>query len=353
MNILPIKFLTSYDKNIFGEDLVNLSLLHRMGVPVASGIVVSPPSELVKKVRSHEKFGSIKNLKEQFTNSEEAKKLFLSFKEKKLTEKIWNDLLDRWFERLEIEIERKGSLDINKLPLKAEAIFFTKKIKSEGVAYISQLRKLVEVKTERGELDPQRFSELDSLIEEANKKLLLSYLYDWILDDEGFKLIRLRPFTQDYVRNDPTLPTLSGARKFLEMGSGKNTKTALKMYGNEEIDLGEWREISTPEEVISLEKTNADKFVINLDKIIGHLSGKSDISGIDTQVIKSVFEEPLRVVISRGSLVLVGGKSVLQDDILKFLVKLGIYGVIIDGDKSGLEEHIRTLEHMHINKLLD
>lgn len=356
MNILPIGFLTSYDKCTFGEDWINLAHLQRMGLPVALGYVISPPAELIKKIKSNEKFGSLKSLRDRFINSEESKNLFKSFKEKRITEKIWSDLLNKWFKCIDEEIERNGKLNLNSLPLKPETIFFTGNIKSEGLAYISELKKLVEIKVERGELDIPKLMELDELIREANSKILLSYLYDWILDDEGFKLIRLRPFTQDFMGGGNNTPSdkskLEVRSERFDVGGENNAKTALKIYGNEEIDLGEWTEIGTPEEVLKLTKSEGKSFVINLDKINQLLTGSKEVS-VDPALIKNFIEEPLKGIIKNGGLVLVGGSLILQDDILKLLIKLGVYGVIVSGDKGGLEEHIRSLEQMHVNRLLN
>ncbi|MCR4306003.1 MAG: hypothetical protein NUV73_02890, partial [Candidatus Daviesbacteria bacterium] len=55
--ILPIRLLTEEDGLIFGPLNVALGKLYRLGFPVASGIVVTPPRLKLKTTLEHFDFG--------------------------------------------------------------------------------------------------------------------------------------------------------------------------------------------------------------------------------------------------------------------------------------------------------
>ncbi|MBI2595631.1 hypothetical protein HYW46_02755 [Candidatus Daviesbacteria bacterium] len=246
MEVLPLKAIREEDGPIIGNNLLNLAKLAQAGLPVADGIVVTPPNLKFKTILEHFQFKD----REVFEQSLHLVKRKIAeipvplqlgsvlFKKEINPKKLWVNLMDGWFEQIRSKIWREGFSPKFTTVLTAEPVFFTNRVTASGEVYFNYGQHLAVVKTYSGRLIPEQVLELEALIEKANKKLLLPQIYQWIVNADAknngkLLIVKLSPFTgnpfqegQDlYYRDinknkpeDPVSTEKSSVKVFLEMG---------------------------------------------------------------------------------------------------------------------------------------
>lgn len=214
VEILPIKVLREEDSQVFGNLNVVLGDLLRSGLPVADGIVVSPPTLKLKTTLEYFDFGS----KEVFEQSlvlvkKELRKIPIPEVLRKETRdnkrfllnkeiidsvvNLWPRLLDLWIEQIKQRLWREGFTKGVTEGLSAQAVFFVKRVDSFGRAYHNYETKEISIEVEKGSLHPNDLKRLDELVVLANKRLFIPHIYSFICDG-SIKLTQVLPFTPDF-----------------------------------------------------------------------------------------------------------------------------------------------------------
>ncbi len=207
---LPIRLLTDEDAPIFGTLNVLLGKLSRAGLPVAPGIIVTAPNLKLKTILEHHNFGS----REVFTQSltlvqkeikqipipevlvaetKKHKHFLLDGKHIKSSRDLWMLLVETWLNQIKERLWGSGFYQGITENLDPQIVIFTKS-KALGKAFFDPLQDDVQVIVQAGKLLPADLKKLGEMIHLANKKLLIPYEYEWILDG-GVKLITVTPYT--------------------------------------------------------------------------------------------------------------------------------------------------------------
>jgi len=209
--ILPIKLLTEEEASIFGALNVSLGKLAQLGLPVAPGIVVSPPNLKLKTVLEHFEFKSKEVFEQSLTlvkkeiNTIEIppallkevgkhKKFLVNGKILKSVKELWLLLLDEWIEEVRAKLWKEGFYKGVTENLEPKAVIFIKKIEGMGGAYFDNFGDDTVISIQEGKLHPNDLKKLDELVKEANKKLFIPHQYEWIMDG-GVKLVGIKPYT--------------------------------------------------------------------------------------------------------------------------------------------------------------
>lgn len=215
MDILPVKLLTDEDAQIFGSSAILLAKLQRVGLPVASSIIISPPQLKLKTVLEHFDFGSKEVFEQSLTmvakeikstpipelllkETNKKNKFFALNKVLKSKKELWLTLLEAWLTQIKERLWKDGFHEGITQDLDCEIVVFLDKIEARGSAYFDPLSQDIQINTVFGTLSPNHLKIIDEIVKGANKKLFLPYEYDWILDG-GIKLIKVRPFNQNIV----------------------------------------------------------------------------------------------------------------------------------------------------------
>lgn len=211
IEILPIRVLTDEDSLIFGPLNVSLGKLSRLGLPVAAGIVVTPPHLKLKATLEHFDFGRKEVFQESLilVKKEISKvpvpvsliqevgkhKLFLLNGQKiKGIKALWAALLDSWLERIKARLWDKGFYPGITESLEPQVVTFIKNLESLASSYEDNFQNDVVVNTKSGQIHPRDLKKIVELTELANKKLFIPNEYEWIVD-KGVKLTRILPYT--------------------------------------------------------------------------------------------------------------------------------------------------------------
>src|SRR5579884_3143113 len=116
MDVLPLKEIREEDAPLVGQNLVYLARLLHLGLPVANGIVVTPPeitlNTVLKKydLKDREVFEqSLTLIRREILETPIPEELQEAFKQKKVNVKnLWVELLDSWIQEIRGRVWREG-----------------------------------------------------------------------------------------------------------------------------------------------------------------------------------------------------------------------------------------------------
>ncbi len=195
--ILPIHLLDNGDELEFGKEYVLLSKLHRLGFPVAAGFVVSPPQE---KIRHFFIDNDVHSLREFEIKTAALSHLLLQHQPESHTlspqeidtlTQYWPELVKRWLTQLHSHFTRFDKYEKKQLALKAVPFYTTTEILAQGIAQWDPVLEHVHIEMTAGRLDHGYLAYVDDLVRKMNKKLGISYSYQFLLTPEGIKIIHL------------------------------------------------------------------------------------------------------------------------------------------------------------------
>lgn len=209
IEILPIKLLRDEDAEIFGSLNVALANLERFILPVAPGIVVTPPELHLKTVFEHYDFGSKEIFQQSLTlvkkelasvpipeNLQKELKVYREFFVNghiiDSARDVWLVLLELWVEEIKSRLWKNGFSKGVTENLEPQIIIFSKKVEAAGTLSCEGEKTYLEVTL--GKIDPPIRKKLSEIVRGANKKLFIPHTYEWIVDG-GVKLIKVLPFT--------------------------------------------------------------------------------------------------------------------------------------------------------------
>ncbi|MFA5933114.1 MAG: hypothetical protein WCV81_02495 [Microgenomates group bacterium] len=212
MEILPIESLSDFEKDIYGANLYNLSLLKRLGFSVPAGIIIYPPEIVLQTVLRHlednkreifeanltlikSEIAKIPIPQELFDKLQKQSYYFLngSIYEKK--EALWLKLLEIWLDEIRNKIWNTGLGEGITVNLSSQVIFWIKDKFETAKAFFDPLREDVVIATD-SKLSPSTLNKIDKVVTEGNKKLFLPQIYSFVIFNEEAKIIALKPFTQ-------------------------------------------------------------------------------------------------------------------------------------------------------------
>lgn len=199
LELLPIKLLHDEDSLTFGKLNVLLAKLARANLSVATGVVVAPQDFKLKTILEHFDFGSKEVFEQSLTLvkkelegtsipenlvQELAKNNnFLVDNELLKGEKqVWLHLLHDWINQIKKRLWEDGFSKGLTENLEPKKIIFVKNLTSFGNAEYEKEEDDAVLQTVSGKLEPKHANSLEQLIKEADKKLIVSYSYEWIVD---------------------------------------------------------------------------------------------------------------------------------------------------------------------------
>ena len=255
IEILPIRLLTEEDAPIFGSSNVALAKLVRSGLPVASGLVVTPPQFKLKTVLGNYDFGTKEVFQESLTLVKKEihsipvpeilnngvnlthtwggirihRRDFLLNGEKIRSIKgFWLALLSIWVEQIKNRLWQKGFYPGITEGLDPQIVIFVKKVESLGNAYYDPLQDDVEIQVKTGKVHPNDLKKIVEIVRAANKKLFIPHEYEWVVDG-GVKLVGLKPYTPSVAIE--STPIVVGSKASLPTGSLTcEAKSAVKVF---------------------------------------------------------------------------------------------------------------------------
>lgn len=243
IEILPIRILTDTDNLLFGTLNVSLGKLHRAGLPIAPGIVVTAPYLKLKVALEHYDFGtkevflqSLTLVKQEISKipipqillKETAghKNFLLDGHKIKSVKELWQSLLRVWIEQIKNRLWDSGFYTGITEGLEPKAVMFIKKVQGQGTAYFDTFLEDVQIQLKTGKPRVDDFRKIREITKEANKKLFMPYEYEWIID-RGIKLVGLKPYMVSHA------VTVERKPEFVreEMKEDKKTgKSAVKVF---------------------------------------------------------------------------------------------------------------------------
>lgn len=209
IEILPIRSLADEDAPIFGSLNVILAKLQRSGISVGNGIVVTAPNFKLKSILEHYDFGQKQVFEQSLTLVKKeinaipipeilvaevgrGKGYFVNGENIKSVKNLWPVLLAVWLDQIKNRLWNSGFYPGITENLDPQIVIFTKKIESFGNAYFDCFADDVVVSVKAGKPHPNDIKKLVETVKQVNKKLLLPYEYEWILDN-GIKLVKILP----------------------------------------------------------------------------------------------------------------------------------------------------------------
>jgi hypothetical protein len=215
IEILPLKSLRDEDTPIFGKLNILLSKLAVQNLEVAPGIVITPPNLRLKTTLEQYNFESYEVIEQSLTlvkkdlekiplpdnlkiSLHKHDKFLVDNQVIKGAEKLWLLLLNNWLKDLKQMIWREGFSVGLAEALEAKTVIFTGDLKAFGTTDLDEENSEVIIKILNGTLLPIRLKELDEIVIKANKKLIIPYNFNWILD-HGIKLTGVSPYTPSNV----------------------------------------------------------------------------------------------------------------------------------------------------------
>lgn len=249
IEILPIRLLAEEDKGIFGNLNVNLGKLLRLGLPVANGIVITPPQFKLKTVLEHYDFGVKEVFEQSLTlvkkeiqsysvpqalvqETGKQKQFYFNGRKIKSVKSLWLVLLEFWLDQIKERLWNSGFYQGITEGLDPKFVVFGREIKGFGVAYIDQFSSDVKIFNKLGKLHPMDVKKIAEVVYSSNKKLLIPHEYEWILD-KGVKIAGLKLYTPSLVQAYsspavvPPLPqkenaeaSISAVKVFFDLSAG-------------------------------------------------------------------------------------------------------------------------------------
>lgn len=215
MDLLPIKSIHETDAALVGVSLLNLASLHRLGLPVADGIVVFPPEFKLKTILEYFDLKKREVFEQRLTliKDEVAKipvpgelEVLLKGKKIKVAE-TWHSLLEVWLNEIRARIWNEGFSPKLTANLKAHPIFFTNPIIASGEASFKQSLQDSEIKITTGTLTPSELNLIDSLVKKGDQALFLPQTYFWIKDGKSLssiKIVKIQSVNEELTKEDKT-----------------------------------------------------------------------------------------------------------------------------------------------------
>ena len=243
MDVLPIRYITDSDRLLVGRELTDLAAIRRLGFSVPDGIIVFPPeiplTETLKAFRDHdqERFeSSLTIFKKKLLAIEPPDELVSQLKNHHVpVETVWRDALMKWIEQIRATVWKEDKVSSSIVDnLAGVPIFFTGKQSASGYAYFDSEDNKIIIVTELGSLPEKEKKEIEDSVEKLRKKFIFSYRLDWICDESGIFIIRVKPYepsllhTQEVekVSITPNTPVIT---------KKEPVKTTLKLF----VDLSE------------------------------------------------------------------------------------------------------------------
>lgn len=215
MQVLPLKFIHDDDKKAVGLNLFNLAKLRHLGLPVVESVVVIPPTKSIQNLI--EKYSRLSELKNHLGNlkleilrlkaPESLSDVHASFSGSAKgfnlnVDKLWQGLLEKWSQELISKIERgEGSFSFT-----PQQVVLTSNFEAIGTAFFDETREHVVIKIDKGELNFKLSENIEKLVNEGNRKLVIPQVFSWVIEEGTIKIIKLTPFTQDISNNEPQNP---------------------------------------------------------------------------------------------------------------------------------------------------
>lgn len=245
IEILPIKHLRNEDGPIFGSLNLSLGKLAQAGLPIASGIVVSPPNLKLKTTLEHYDFGK-KEIFEQtlalvkkeinsipvpeILRKEVGKHehFLLAGIQVKSVKTLWLALLDIWLEEIKGRLWKDGFVPGLTEGLESQVVIFIGRLEASGKAYEDKAEDDVVIETLIGELSPQDAKRLIGIVQKANKKLIIPHSFEWILDGT-VKFTKVVPFTDSPIAANMQTPDVSMLTSGVAATVG-DKKSAVKVF---------------------------------------------------------------------------------------------------------------------------
>lgn len=211
IEVLPIRILRDEDSLIFGSLNVSLGKLSRLGLPVAPGIVVTPPGFKLKTTLERFDFGkrevfeqSLSLVKKEINKISvpeilirelsSHKQFSWSGKTVSSVKNLWLAFLDSWLDQIKDRLWNSGFFAGITENLDPKTLIFTRKVEGSGKAYFDPLQDEVEVKAKSGSLHPADLKKIVGIVKLANKILFIPHEYGWIID-RGVKLTGVMSYT--------------------------------------------------------------------------------------------------------------------------------------------------------------
>lgn len=222
INLLPIKVLHDIDMPIFGSLNVALARLSRDDLPVAEGVIITPPDIKILSTLFYLDFGqkelfsqNLEIVKKQFqtlplpellvSETKGRKQFFLKGKVVQTTAALWKELLTIWLSEIEQSLWMNGFNTNPEKWMSVQVVSFVNNVQAIGTAIFNQEIHDSQIKIEFGNLHPKYIKLIDELIQKANKKLFIPHEYQWVLDTE-VKIVGIKPYTpilKDDVAHNP------------------------------------------------------------------------------------------------------------------------------------------------------
>jgi len=304
MVVLPIKAVREEDGPTIGLSLLQLGNLHQAGFPVPDGIIVTPPELNLKTVLEHFnlKNGEVFDQHLTLVRSEIAKisppeELVADFTKRHLdSHKLWQHLLEYWLMEVRSRIWREGFSPNLTKNLSSQPVFFMNKITAAGRAYFDYERNFLMVELEYGTLTPAQNEQLEKLVKDGNKKLMLPQIYDWNIEKD-LKIVKISPFTAHPVKETAFTPVSQPDKK-----TNKSTvKIFLNLTDNPRLDPDLDGVILSSEQL-----PDFDQKLLQLIESSENLPGGT--------VILKLFDKKDRFGKIRGTQYLIHEKKILQKD---------------------------------------
>lgn len=207
MLILPLKFIREEDKKAVGINLYHLAKLGHSGLPVIESVVVIPSlgpfEKILNKYLKHNINikNYLNNIKTELLNipiPENLKEFeFINTSNKTVTTvsviTLWQNLLEKWVYEIMSKIEREEK---NLFSMTSQLVVVSANFTSFGKGFFDESRNHVVIKVEEGKINMQTSSEIENIILQGNKKLLIPQVYYWGVEDGKIKIVKVTPFTQ-------------------------------------------------------------------------------------------------------------------------------------------------------------
>lgn len=211
IEILPIKSLTDEDSPVFGSLNVALGKLQRSNLPVAPGIVITPPNLKLKTVLEQYNFATKEVFEQSLTLVKKEiastpipevlikevgnhKEYLLDGQIITSVKRLWLGLLNVWLEQIKQKLWKDGFYKGITEDLQPKIVIFIKKLEALGSCHFDPLQDDSVINIKGGKLHPNDLKKLHELVKEANKKMFIPHEYEWIIDN-GIKLTKVSPFT--------------------------------------------------------------------------------------------------------------------------------------------------------------
>lgn len=352
MEVIPLKFIHHDDTLLVGKELVDLASLKRLGFPVPEGLVLLPPqlplTTVLRAYKEHDRDRfeqSLEIIRRQVYAIAPPESLDEQLKGYTVpVEIVWRDALKSWLEEVRSKVWRLGVSEKLVENLSVVPIFFTGIHKVSGNAFFNSDTQKIVIQVVQGELHNDFQKKIEELVEKIRKKVLTSYIIDWIVDENDLWIVRVYPFTHDIETQEtkekvrePSLRVEILSRSLIPEHI-KKVRTSLKIYA----DLSEGLTIAKDIDgvFIASEKVETDD-----QKILKLVEGAL---AVDEQVIFQLADIRSAFDIS-SSLRLLNQTELLEREIQTFQFAKHHYSKLSSSSKtSGEMVEKRVLQNLHI-----